>query len=43
MSKEKAIEYIQRAEGQLSKGLISYRLVKMSLNNINKSLKELED
>lgn len=43
MSKEKAIEYIKRAQGQLSKGFISYRFVKMSINNINKALKELED
>ena len=43
MSKEKAIEYIKRAQGQLSNGFISYRFVKMSLNNINKSLKELKD
>ena len=43
MSKEKAIEYIKRAKGQLSKGFISYRFVKMALNNINKALKELED
>ncbi len=43
MSKEKAIEYIKRAQGQLSKDFISYSFVKMALNNINKALKELED
>lgn len=42
-SKEKAIEFIKRAQGQLSKGFVSYRFVKMALNNINKALKELED
>ena len=35
MSKEKAIDFIKRAQGQLSKGFISYRFVKMALNNIN--------
>ena len=43
MSKEKAIDFMKRAKGQLSKGFISYRFVKMALNNINKALKELED
>ena len=43
MSKEKAIDFIKRAKGQLSKGFISYRFVKMAINNINKALKELED
>ena len=43
MSKEKAIDFIKCAQGQLSKGFISYRFVKMALNNINKALKELED
>ena len=42
MSKEKAIDFIKRAQGQLSNGFISYRFVKMALNNINKALKELE-
>ena len=42
MSKEKAIDFIKRAQGQLSKGFISYRFVKMALNNIDKALKELE-
>ena len=42
MSKEKAIDFIKRAQGQLSKGFISYRSVKMALNNIDKALKELE-
>ena len=42
MSKEKAIDFIKRAQGQLSKDFISYRFVKMALNNINKALKELE-
>ena len=43
MSKEKAIDFIKRAQGQLSNDFISYRFVKMALNNINKALKELED
>lgn len=43
MSKEKAIDFIKRAQGQLSKGFISYIFVKKALNNINKALKELED
>ena len=43
MSKEKAIDFIKRAQGQLSKGFVSYRFVKMALNNINKALKELEE
>ena len=43
MSKEKAIDFMKRAQGQLSKDFISYRFVKMAINNINKALKELED
>ena len=43
MNKEKAIDFIKRVKGQLSNGFISYRFVKMALNNINKALKELED
>ena len=43
MSKEKAIDFIKRAQGQLSKDFISYKFVKMALNNINKALKELEE
>ena len=43
MSKEKAIDFIKRAKGQPSNGFISYRFVKMAINNINKALKELED
>ena len=41
MSKEKAIDFIKRAQGQLYKGFISYRFFKMALNNIDKALKEL--
>ena len=30
---------MKRDQGQLSNGFISYRFVKMALNNINKALK----
>lgn len=43
MSKEKAIEYINRAKEKLSFDLISVRFVKMAQNNLDKALKELEE
>lgn len=43
MNKEKAIEYIKRAKGQLSDDLLSVRFCQMARNNLDKALKELED
>lgn len=43
MSKNKAIEYIKRAKGQLSDDLLSVRFCQMARNNLDKALKELED
>lgn len=43
MNKEKAIEYINRAKGQLSDDLLTVRLCQMARNNLDKALKELED
>lgn len=43
MEKEKAIEYIKRAEDQLSGDIITVRFVEMALHNLNKALKELEE
>ena len=43
MSKKKAVEYIRRAEDQLSGDIITVRFVEMALHNLNKALKELED
>lgn len=43
MSKEKAIEYINRAKKQLSDDLLSVRFCQMACNNLDKALKELKD
>lgn len=43
MSKEKAIEHINRAKEQLSDDLLSVRFCQMARNNLDKALKELED
>ena len=43
MSKEKAIDYINRAKRQLSDELLSVRFCKRARNNLDKALKELED
>lgn len=43
MNKEKAIEYIKRAKGQLSDDLLTVRFCQMARNNLDKALKELED
>lgn len=43
MSKEKAIEYITRAEEQLSDDLLTVRFCQIARNNLYKALKELED
>lgn len=43
MSKEKAIEYINRAKEQLPDDRFSMRFFQMARNNLDKALKELED
>lgn len=43
ISKEKGIDYINRAKRQLSDDLLSVRFCEMAKNNIDKALKELED
>lgn len=43
MSKEKAIEYINRAKGQLSGDLLTVRLCQMAHDNLDKALKELKN
>ena len=42
MSKQKAIEYINRAKEQLSDELITIRFVQMANRNLDRALKELE-
>lgn len=43
MSKEKAIEYINRAKEQLPDDIFSMRFFQIVRNNLDKALKELED
>jgi hypothetical protein len=43
MSKEKAIEYIKKAKWQLSDDLLSVRFCQMARNNLDKTLRELEE
>ena len=42
MSKQEAIEYINRAKEQLSDELITIRFVQMANRNLDRALKELE-
>ena len=43
MSKEKAIEYINRAKEQISGDLLTVRFCQMACDNLDKALKELKE